>query len=225
MLLANNETTGDGGGLGIVGAATQTTILNSTISGNLARRGGGIAANRTVIIRNSTIAENTAGEGGGIYVLASDAVVNVRNSIIANNVDSDQTNSVAPNRALEGNVPILLGTNLSSDESCGTDPSILDWEPSARSPGEQRRSHEDSRAQSGQPGDRGGTTCSEPTDQRYVARPQGVTCDIGAFELDQFATVTLAIDPNVAVDAKTGRPSSRAPRHALRRAWWRSAWR
>ena len=30
--------------------------------------------------------------------------------------------------------------------------------------------------------------CSEATDQRYVARPQGVTCDIGAFELDRFAT-------------------------------------
>jgi hypothetical protein len=155
VLLANNETTGDGGGLGIVGAATQTTILNSTISGNLARRGGGIAANRTVIIRNSTIAENTAGEGGGMYVLASDAVVNVRNSIIANNVDSDQANSVAPNCALVGSVPILLGTNLSSDESCGTDrPNHPRWEPGARPSGEQRRSYEDSRAQSRQPGDR-----------------------------------------------------------------------
>jgi hypothetical protein len=47
-----------------------------------------------------------------------------------------------------------------------------------------------------------------------VARPQGVTCDIGAFELDRFATVTLAIDPNVALDANTGRASSRAPRRA-----------
>ena len=94
VLLANNETTGDGGGLGIVGAATQTTILNSTISGNVARRGGGIAANRTVIIRNSTIAENTAGEGGGMFVEASDAIVNLRNSIIANNADNDPANAV-----------------------------------------------------------------------------------------------------------------------------------
>ena len=68
VLLANNETTADGGGLGVAGAATQTTILNSTISGNVARRGGGIASQRTVIIRNSTIAENTAGDGGGLFI-------------------------------------------------------------------------------------------------------------------------------------------------------------
>ena len=56
----------------------------------------------------------------------------------------------------------------------------------------------------GSPAIDGGTACSEDTDQRYVARPQGVTCDIGAFELDRLATVTLTIAPNVAVNAKTG---------------------
>ena len=60
VLLANNETTGDGGGLEAIGAATLTTVLNSTITGNVARRGGGIASQRTVIIRNTTIANNTA---------------------------------------------------------------------------------------------------------------------------------------------------------------------
>jgi len=46
--------------------------------------------------------------------------------------------------------------------------------------------------------------CSESTDQRYVARPQGATCDIGAFELDKLASVTLALAPNAAFIKKTG---------------------
>jgi hypothetical protein len=46
--------------------------------------------------------------------------------------------------------------------------------------------------------------CTEATDQRYVARNQGASCDIGAFEFDTFRTVTLTIGPNVAVHAKSG---------------------
>ena len=56
----------------------------------------------------------------------------------------------------------------------------------------------------GSPAIDGGSVCSEATDQRYVARPQGATCDIGAFELDKFASVALTIGPNVAVNPKTG---------------------
>jgi hypothetical protein len=41
-------------------------------------------------------------------------------------------------------------------------------------------------------------------DQRDVGRPQGPACDIGAFELDRFATVALAIEPSIAVNSETG---------------------
>src|SRR5262249_32998590 len=44
-----------------------TTIINSTISGNSGKKGGGINGAGTVTIRNSTIAGNSAGSGGGIY--------------------------------------------------------------------------------------------------------------------------------------------------------------
>ena len=49
----------------------------------------------------------------------------------------------------------------------------------------------------------GGATCGQASDQRYVARPQGVSCDIDAFEPGEFAAATLAIVPNVAVDTRT----------------------
>jgi len=203
VLLANNETTGDGGGLAAIGAATQTTILNSTISGNVARRGGGIAVDRPVIIRNTTIAENTAGDGGGMFVVGG--TVSVRNSIIANNVDNDPTNAVTANCGKNVDVPVFLGTNLSSDDSCGTEPNIFIGNPMLGPLANNGGPTKTQALSVGSPAIDGGTACTEPTDQRYVARPQGVTCDIGAFELDRFATVTLAIDPNVALDANTGR--------------------
>jgi hypothetical protein len=202
-LIANNEALVDGGGLGLVIAATRATILNSTITGNISgRHGGAISANRTTIIRNSTIAENTSPDGGGISVFAS--VLNVRNSIIANNIDNDPTNSTQPNCSLDGNVPVLTGTNLSNDDSCGTGASMIIANPRlgpiARNGGPTKTLA----LLLGSPAIDGGTACSEETDQRYVARPQGVTCDIGAFELDRFASVTLTIAPNVAVNEQTG---------------------
>jgi hypothetical protein len=202
-LLANNEADADGGGLGITGMANQATIVNSTMSGNVARRGGGLFANRTVIIRNSTIAENTAGDGGGIVFV--DGALDVRNSIIANNVDNDPTNSTTPNCAISfGEVPVLTGTNLSNDNSCGTGPAVVMANPALAPLASNGGPTKTYALLVGSPAIDGGTLCSEATDQRYVARAQGVACDIGAFELDKFATATLTIGPNVAVNTKTG---------------------
>jgi hypothetical protein len=49
-----------------------------------------------------------------------------------------------------------------------------------------------------------GTDCSEASDQRYVARNQGASCDLGAFEFDAFLNATLKISPNVALNSKSG---------------------
>jgi hypothetical protein len=54
-LIANNEAEESGAGLFMGSLSSQATIVNSTISGNVARvGGGGVFANRTVVIRNST---------------------------------------------------------------------------------------------------------------------------------------------------------------------------
>jgi hypothetical protein len=203
VLLANNEALADGGGLLVAGVATRTTILNSTITGNLANRGGGIASNRTMIIRNSTIADNTASAGGGIYFLAGD--LDVRNSIVANNIDNDLTIPPRPTaRSISTPSGSSLGTNLSSDDSCGTGPNMIIADPMLAPIASNGGPTMTRALLVGSPAIDGGTVCSEATDQRYVTRPQGVTCDIGAFELDKFATATLTIAPNVAVNTKTG---------------------
>jgi hypothetical protein len=151
----------------------------------------------------STIAENTAGDGGGIDF--PDGTLDMRNSIIANNVDTDPTNSATPNCSFPfGKVPVLSGTNLSNDDGCGTGPAVVIANPALAPIAGNGGPTKTYALLFGSPAIDGGTLCTEATDQRYVARPQGGTCDIGAFELDKFASVALTIGPNVAVNMKTG---------------------
>ncbi len=90
----NNTADEDGGGMLNAG---DTTIINSTISGNMAAfDGGGIQAlfgdlnlrNVTITNNKSDSDENNSGDGGGIR--ASDfSTVRLRNTIIAGNIDGD----------------------------------------------------------------------------------------------------------------------------------------
>jgi hypothetical protein len=93
--------------------------------------------------------------------------------------------------------------NLSNDDTCGTDAmSVADPRlgPLANNGGPTHTQP----LLFGSPAIDLGTACTEATDQRYVTRPQGTTCDVGAFEFDAFRDISLTISPNVAVNAKTG---------------------
>ena len=193
-LVANNAAIGKaGGGIRLSGAASTLVLLNSTVSENMAEVGAGIFAEGFVVSRNSTIVGNVARvEGGGLFV----DVASLRNTIIANN-----TAETRGNCAVVIGSSAYFGTNISNDNTCGfglvTDPVIG---PLANNGGP-TRTHA---LLISSPALDGGTACSEATDQRYVARPQGSSCDVGAFEFDAFRTVTLTVNPNVAVNAKTG---------------------
>jgi hypothetical protein len=199
VLVANNEAIGDGGGIATL-ATARLTLINSTVSGNSAAIGGGIGGSGVITIRNSTIARNSAwAEVGGIYAYDL-AVVSVRNSIIGDNIKGTFGGAdcgMAPSATISG-----VGTNLASDDSCGAaflvgDPRLA---PLA-SNGGPTRTHE---LLSDSPAVDAGTLCTEDTDQRYVARPQGASCDLGAFEFDAYRAISLTISPNVAVNTKTG---------------------
>ncbi len=109
-VVSDNEAIGsDGGGVGIISPATETTILDSTIGsadggatpGNRAGAGAGATAygggikheSGTLTLRNTTVAHNTAtasnaggsasADGGGIY---SDYPLTIEDSKIASNV-------------------------------------------------------------------------------------------------------------------------------------------
>ena len=90
--VSSNSTPGAGGGLYTV--AYTTTIVNSTINGNIAASGGGIyKAGVPLIMINSTVSGNRSyASGGGLY--ASSGTTNLFNVTIAfNQANYDDTNT------------------------------------------------------------------------------------------------------------------------------------
>lgn len=200
----SGNTSNLGGGVYARGSSNPglVVLLNTTISGNEARGwGGGISSVSIPLrIQNSTITANsvtgtgTLGEGGGMYV--GDALVHLRNSIVAGNTAA---NGASPD--CSGTVT-SQGYNLIGDtDGCTLDgvskgnrlnvaPKLgplsdnggptLTHAPLPGSPAIDR-------GRLSTPGS-GGWSCL-PYDQRGRVRPQDgdgngtARCDIGAFEL------------------------------------------
>jgi len=190
-----------GGGISSLG---QLTILHSTISGNTANIGGGIlnSADDLASIQRSTISGNTADFNGG-------AIANNRGLLILQDVTIAANQTVVPlgddlvtggtvsmrNTLFEGTctpVPVdSEGGNIESPgNTCGLDESEgdqIDISPQALGLGPLQ----DNGGLTETHGLREGSVaidavaCINPTDQRGVSRPQGVGCDVGAFELEQ----------------------------------------
>jgi uncharacterized repeat protein (TIGR01451 family) len=166
------------------------TLVNATIDGNGSQSegGGGITVVTTTpaTLTNDTIAHNAGGTGvyGAQYFVTSNGGTatgsGVENTAIANNIGGD---CVSPFSAAFDS-----GNNLDSDGTCfgglgasGDKTSVGD-------------------AKLGQPADNGGPVLTDAelagspaidggsntncpaTDARGVTRPQGASCDIGAFE-------------------------------------------
>ena len=218
VLVAGN--TGETGG-GIDSEQGQLTIINSTISGNTARStiaasvfGGGIASSGDLAITSSTVVNNVALGGAATFALAAGIyshgakAAQYRNDIIAGNTTDNGSGAHSDNCQSESSPkPILVGVNLSDDASCGAAGAhVLIADP-----------------QLGALASNGGPTqtmallrtspaidavslsdCTVTTDQRYVSRPQGIACDIGAFEFNAFDQTPLSIDGSVAVNPSTG---------------------
>lgn len=201
-LVANNEAIQGGGGV-YVEPGGGLLMFNSTISDNHAFTvGGGITSGGNVAIRNSTITGNVAGSAGGLWLF--NGSFSLRNSIVANNADNDASNAVDSDCLIKDLPTFYEGHNLTTEGTCGTGPSVTVADPELgplASNGGPTRTHALLRAS---PAIDAGTSCTEATDQRYVARTQGTSCDIGAFEFTDYATVTVTIGPDIAVNAKTG---------------------
>jgi hypothetical protein len=172
----------DAYGGGVTQFAATATITNSTISGNKAGQfaGGVLAHSTTVTIRNSTIASNRSGGlGGGIKSVL--ATVVLRNTIVAGNaIDNCDTNFGGFDGVIRSQ-----GNNLSSDGTCNlTEPTDKRNTTPRLGPLQNNGGATDTRALlAGSAALDGGVTTGCPTvDQRGVARPQGLRCDIGAFE-------------------------------------------
>ena len=202
VLVANNEASTSGGGIRIDGGGS-LTLINSTLSGNIAAiNGGAISSGDAVTIRNSTIAFNVAGDGGGLFMgLGS---LSMRNTIIANNTDLDPTNGNLPNCYAKVANPALSGRNIANENPCFDDPAIVLTDPQLgplAANGGPTMTHALGEQS---PAIDFGTMCTETTDQRYVTRNQGASCDVGAFEFNDYGQYTIVLGPNIPVNARTG---------------------
>lgn len=191
VTVSGNSAT-DGAGIYQKSGSSDFTLVNVTISGNVAAgEGGGIWTDHPMSVTNSTIAFNMGNTGAGLYIHGSNADVSLRNSILASNqrFDSQASNVFFSN----GGMLTSLGFNISSDGTAGlsgpsdqsnTDPLI---NPTLSLNGGTTETHA---LQSGSPAINAGTTTGAPTtDQRGIVRDGNP--DIGSYEAESTLLVPL----------------------------------
>ncbi len=213
LVYSNSSTNPNGGGDSgaiqnfgpneITGTAGKLVVEDSTIANNTAALGGGIfswcneggcstdgtnTSNTTTII-NSTITGNDGGASGG-GLLASQGTISVQNSIVADNT-VDSPASETPSDCGEIDIS-SLGHNLKSGADCGFKATgdLQNTAPLFMSNGLQDNGgntntlalQATSPAIDAVPTNAAGCNAA---DQRGIARPQGIGCDIGAYELFQ----------------------------------------
>ena len=174
-----------------------TTVTNSTFSANSANNGsGGIYNAGTLTVTNSTFSANSApwGTGGGIYSNEG-APATLKNTLLANSTRLDKTSS-------NGNCAGAItdgGNNLDTGTTCGfsaANNSLSSSDPKLGALADNGGTTQTFALLSGSAAiDTGDdTVCAAAPvnnlDQRGIARPQYVHCDIGAYEYVLAATAT-----------------------------------
>ncbi|MFC1777574.1 choice-of-anchor Q domain-containing protein [Pseudomonadota bacterium] len=159
------------------------TIVNTTISGNSATRGGAINTTGGILtINHVTMTDNSASEGtfgavGGL-VVGSGSNIDMSNSIIANSTGADCEDKFA---ALASNI-----NNLIEDGTCATDAVNLVTGDPLLGPLQDNGGLTPTHALlTGSPAiDAGDSTECAAKDQRGIDR-NSASCDIGAFEIEE----------------------------------------
>jgi CSLREA domain-containing protein len=179
--VSGNHASTDGGGLYI--QARSGDVQNTTVSGNQTGGVGGgiVAAGDAVTLNNVTVTLNQGVTSGGIL---GDDRLTIRNTIVAENAPY---NCGGPTPFISG------GNNLDDGSTCGfTAGGDISGIPALLGPLAGNGSGTFTHALlPGSPALEAGddATCL-PDDQRGVSRPQGLHCDIGAFESETPATAT-----------------------------------
>jgi CSLREA domain-containing protein len=185
-----NSTTESGGAIHAWRGTTQ--ITNSTFSGNSAEKGGAVTnadvtdalATSSTTITNSTFFGNsaTSGIGSGVYS-DDDGTLTLKGNILANGSGSN----CAVNT---GGTLTSTGYNISDNGTCNpyfTEPTDQNSVNPLLVPLQNNGGNTFTHAlQTGSPAINAipAANCSLSTDQRRIGRPQGNTCDIGAYEAE-----------------------------------------
>jgi hypothetical protein len=210
----------------ITGGAATLTVIDSTIADNASAQGGGImswndSAN-SATVTNSTIAGNDGGTrnttGGGLLAV-NGGTISVENSIVADNTVDTPNPGTPSNCGTSGSVPGTvrsLGHNLESGTDCGftaagdlqrTDPNFTSRTPQNNG-GNTDTLGVDAKSAAVDAIPANASNCAG-TDQRDFTRPQGSSCDIGAYEVFQpvegqsfsaqvaLASATISVEPTI----------------------------
>ena len=193
VTISGNTATGLGGGL-YSQREGSVNLTNVTISGNTAKTDGAMSNHGTggalLTILNSTITDNhhyNGGSNGGIGIYE---IVNVNNTIISGNEDTNCSIG-------SGGAMISLGHNLDNRNDCNftqtgdlhnTDP-VLGVLADNGGPTQTHALLEaDLLLHPRSPAIDAGAAANCPAaDQRGMLRPQGALCDIGAYEYSSCA--------------------------------------
>jgi predicted outer membrane repeat protein len=212
--VADNQAGWSGGGIYAFFNTTTNIIrstISGNVSNDV---GGAIRSLGNMTITNSTISGNTATGWHGGAIFMTDGDITINNSTIANNIAPDWASSAIFIASYSSFVPTLtlsntiitgnqwyacekfasgitgnvvsLGHNLVQDDSCSPMESDLIWVDPLLGPladnGGPTMTHG---LLSGSPAiDAGDDALCPDVDQRGVTRPQGLHCDIGAYELE-----------------------------------------
>ena len=197
------------------GGGVDVTFENSTIYGNVATNlnGGAILGLSRIILINSTVSGNSTSRPSSSLAVYATTKLMVINSTIAHNASgglSPSTTFVLRNAILSNNEGrncsstnmTREGTNLSDDDTCGGPTEMVIADAKLAPLGDNGGPTTTHAIGAGSPAVNVGASCSVAVDQRYV--PRDAKCDLGAYEFTDPTSVTLTIDPSVAVSQSNG---------------------
>jgi hypothetical protein len=202
LVVENSAVWNNTGTYGAAIYAHLVAVSNSTIAGNSSAYASAIAFEdaQGLTLVNSTVARNGPGYAIGSHGLTYlTPYVFLSNSIL---VENGTPGTYSRNCDLATLRYVTYdGTSMLDDRSCGDTTKVRIANPMLGT-----------MADHGGPGPTidlprespavNATTCALATDQRNV--PRDAQCDVGAFEVTEFTRVTLVVNPNVAVDQRTG---------------------
>jgi hypothetical protein len=183
VMIYNNVATSKGGGIYV--DSNQFYLYNTTVAGNSAPIGGGLFVNSPfasiVTLTNVTMFGNTATSAGGNI----NGPASAGNTIIAGGVPNNCNEAI-----------LSSGHNLGSDNSCGlqVNGDITNTNPMLFPLADYGGPTWSMLPMAGSAAiDHGDDVICPSTDQRGVARPIGLHCDIGAVEFNLLKSIYLPL--------------------------------